>query len=443
MGYESTVKEAATALGVSEARVKQLIKSDALDAKKAGGTWLIDSASIEQRASAPHSAGRPKRVDPSAAENYVLMNRNHEVLEFSYDEKSGAFSGSNTVFDTSRAPLGVVSSRGVSASAQALSFWWNHRAIPRTRDGLLEKLGDLGVRRAEQLPFRSLGLSLSDQYWVRPSGADVDWHEVNFFENDFAAGEGGGWLDNVGLSSPDNTSEGELSKRWVQRGSKRILLKGGGVLDQEPYNELVASTLHKKLLDESEYVAYTLEELPDGQTASACETFISSEEEYIPAWYVRQILKRPNHRNEYQHYIECCVKLGVENTEEHLSRMIVCDDILANFDRHWRNFGLIRNVETLECRCAPLFDSGNSLWCNVPLAQLERKDFRFSTKPFYADSKRQLRLVGDCGWLERGKLDGFAEEAQETLLRNHELSQRVPFIAEGIEYRINRVFDLL
>ncbi len=24
--------------------------------------------------------------------------------------------------------------------------------------------------------------------------------------------------------------------------------------------------------------------------------------------------------------------------------MIVCDDIIANYDRHWRNFGLVRNV---------------------------------------------------------------------------------------------------
>lgn len=443
MGYENTVREAAGALGVSVSRVQQLIKSGALDAKKAGGTWLIDSASLEARATAPRSAGRPKRVDAFAAEHYILMNRQHEVLEFAYDPSAGSFSGTTSIFDAARAPLGVVSAHGVSASSQALAFWWNHRAIPRTRDGLAERLGALGVESAERLPFCSLGLSLSDQYWVRLSGVDINWQDINFFENDFDADEEGGWLDSVGLSSPDNTSEGELSKRWVQRGKKRILLKGGGVLGQEPYNEAVATCLHSRLLRKGDYVSYALEKLPDGQAASACETFVSSEEEYIPARYVKQVLKRPNHRSEFQHYLECCAKLGVKDAEEALSKMIVCDDILANFDRHWRNFGLIRNVETLEYRCAPLFDSGNSLWCNAPLAQLERRDFRFNTKPFYADSKRQLRLVGDCGWLKRESLAGFAEEAQEILSRNNEIEQRASLVAEGVECRINRVFDLL
>lgn len=43
--------------------------------------------------------------------------------------------------------------------------------------------------------------------------------------------------------------------------------------------------------------------------------------------------------------------------------MIVCDFILANIDRHFNNFGAIRNIETLEFkRVAPIFDNGCSLW---------------------------------------------------------------------------------
>lgn len=34
---------------------------------------------------------------------------------------------------------------------------------------------------------------------------------------------------------------------------------------------------------------------------------------------------------------------------------------VVGFDRHWRNLGLIRGVETLVLRSAPLFGAGNSL----------------------------------------------------------------------------------
>ena len=33
---------------------------------------------------------------------------------------------------------------------------------------------------------RSMGLSLSDHYWIRPSDTSVSWNEVNFFDNGFS-----------------------------------------------------------------------------------------------------------------------------------------------------------------------------------------------------------------------------------------------------------------
>ena len=43
-------------------------------------------------------------------------------------------------------------------------------------------------------------------------------------------------------------------------------------------------------------------------------------------------------------------------------KMIIWDFILANKDRHFNNFGVIRNVLTLEFeKVAPIFDNGCSL----------------------------------------------------------------------------------
>ena len=132
----------------------------------------------------------------------------------------------------------------------------------------------------------------------------------------------------------------------------------------------------------------------------------------LPAYYVNEVLPSAPHRDSYRHYVECCAALGVEGIETALGKMILCDDIMANTDRHWRNFGLIRDVETLEYRTAPLFDTGSSLWCRVPTRELAYTPFVVDMRPFYEDADRQLRLVGDTSWLNLDKLAGFPEWCQ-------------------------------
>ena len=56
-----TAAEAARMLGVSAARVAQLVKAGALDSWKAGGTRMVSCESVECRLAEGHKAGRPKR----------------------------------------------------------------------------------------------------------------------------------------------------------------------------------------------------------------------------------------------------------------------------------------------------------------------------------------------------------------------------------------------
>ncbi len=442
--FSLTVAEAAQLLGVSAPRVYQLIKQGVLEAEKVSGVWLVSRASTEARLEVGAHVGRPaKRREGALRQTYTLMNGTHEVLDFEYDAVSKEFFETGRIHDALRAPLGLVSPRGARVSAKALAYWWQHRAIPRTRGGMTAKLAQLGFELPSQIPFASLGLSLSDQYWVRPLGARVKWEDINFFDNDFSEDDfGGAWLDQVGLDSPDNTSEGQLPKAWVVCDGVRKLVKGGTSLNQEPYNEVAATRLYGRLLADSEYVPYELEQRGE-EAVSVCATFVTREEEYIPAYYVRQIIRQPNHRNDHQHYLECCAELGVADAEAALAKMIVCDDILGNTDRHWRNFGLVRNVETLEYRIAPLFDTGNSLWCASTLGQLRAGDFSFTTKPFYEDANRQLRLVNDYSWFNPAALEEFADDVAHILSANPALGERVPCVREAVQHRIDRIVRML
>jgi hypothetical protein len=51
---------------------------------------------------------------------------------------------------------------------------------------LREALDVLGVPFPQLLLTKSCGLSLSDQYWIRPEGSSLRWEDINFFDNPFS-----------------------------------------------------------------------------------------------------------------------------------------------------------------------------------------------------------------------------------------------------------------
>ena len=122
--------------------------------------------------------------------------------------------------------------------------------------------------------------------------------------------------------------------------------------------------------------------------------------------------------------------------------MIVCDDLLANSDRHFRNFGIVRNVEMLECRLAPIFDSGTSLWCDVGFDALAHGERSFRSGQFYENPGRQLLLVEDFDWFDASRLDGFVDEVMGILEGNEALEAHLPFIRAALLWRIERMVDI-
>lgn len=82
--------------------------------------------------------------------------------------------------------------------------------------------------------------------------------------------------------------------------------------------------------------------------------------------------------------------------------------MIANEDRHFNNFGLIRNAETLEwIGVAPIFDCGSSLWHRTLETQIKPKSPSLSCKPFKKTHSEQLKLVNDFSWIDLNKLQFF------------------------------------
>ena len=212
------------------------------------------------------------------------------------------------------------------------------------------------------------------------------------------------------------------------------------MLNQEPFNEVIATKLYERILNDNEYVKYKI--IYDNDRAvSICKNFITQDTELIPAWKINEYYKFYVDENKYEHYIRCLNQLKIPDANILVDKMIICDFILANKDRHFNNFGVIRNVETLEFeRVAPIFDNGCSLWFDEN--DMYVGEF-FLTKPFEEYEKMQVSLVKNISWLDIKKLDGFIDEVREILSSNKLLSQeRINKITEQIKSRIEFVNEL-
>jgi hypothetical protein len=79
--------------------------------------------------------------------------------------------------------------------------------------------------------------------------------------------------------------------------------------------------------------------------------------------------------------------------------MLAIDYLTGNIDRHWGNFGILRNADNLEILGhAPLYDSGFSLWYNVDEVDI-LANINIPSKPFKLFHNEQIKMVSDFSWI--------------------------------------------
>lgn len=385
---------------------------------------------------------------------FTVMNKNHPVLDFLYDMDGHRVLKILGQYELDYAPLTFFDGQG-NITKRTVNDWWNQRAIPRSRRNIKNMLSGLGIDSRFELIEANSALSLSDRYWVNDPQSPKRWEDINFFDNDFSEDLGFYALGqscpvaDPSFISPDATTGGNLPKKWVIKDGKRLLVKDGtGPAGQEVHNEVVATKLYGRLLSPEEFVPYDFH-VEDGVTYCACPNMLGEDEEYVPVADIMSQFKKPNNQGDYAFLVECFEKLGLGRVDEYFAKMFTCDYILANHDRHYGNFGAIRNVETLEyTRFAPIFDTGSSLWCNKEVLNTP-KDFVYLARPFApvrADGKitwppeRLLEKLTCRDWFAPERLDGFVEEAVSILGTNPNLpDERIDLIRTGLKMQISKL----
>ena len=243
--------------------------------------------------------------------------------------------------------------------------WLQKRVIPKNRAYVAEILKTFGLSINDTKGIIDIckGLSLNDSYWVVPRDFTGTFAQYNLYENRFSeilslvAYTGIGQSDAAFTTSPELTTNGMLPKAWRFIPGEGIYLYKGGTFGaantgNEPYSEYYASQVAQAMGLNA--VTYELENWK-GITASRCKLFTDIDTAYIP---IGRIVREGGLKACLDYYKE----LG-EGPYEQVKSMLVFDAVIYNEDRHFGNFGVLRDNHSGEIiGAAPIFDNGLSLF---------------------------------------------------------------------------------
>ena len=352
----------------------------------------------------------------------TLMNKYTEVLVAEYDSATSVFTKIYEVKNIDYAPY-ILKSVYIEDNINDtpfrtnLSEWFKGRGIPSWRDKLDLLLHRLNITAPYELLDKAFGLSLSDQYWLKPEGSNISYDDINFFDNDFDYAEFmEASLSNnsktitkeSSLRTPNNTTDGMLKKAWIIDNGIRYLLKGGYKNETlQPFNEVLASEICKRL--GFDHVEYTIDTYKD-MVVSKCPCFINKDTEFITCHQIINNMVRHDSIEDYEEYIKKLEDEGIDNVREKVENMYILDFLIMNEDRHLNNFGIIRDVNTLKwIDVAPIFDNGHSL--NMEYFDDEEVHISGNGRFFYEVKSFDeiIKVVKNIKRIDISKLDGIVE----------------------------------
>ncbi|MCL1845775.1 MAG: XRE family transcriptional regulator [Defluviitaleaceae bacterium] len=268
--------------------------------------------------------------------------------------------------------------------------WLGRRVIPKNRAFVEEILRTFGLTSGDTKGIIDVckGLSLNDSYWIVPEGFDGKFSEFNLYENRFSeilslvAYTGVTQSDAAFSTSPELTTDGMLPKAWrFIEGEGIFLFKGAtsgfANTGKEPYCEFYASQVAEAM--KLDAVRYDLENWK-GLLASKCKLFTDVNTAFIP---IGRLVKSGG--------ISAVVKFYDERGKifaDAVRDMLVFDALVYNEDRHFGNFGVLRDNHTGEITApAPIFDNGLSMFALAMKDDYENLDeYAKSRLPAYPNT---------------------------------------------------------
>lgn len=283
---------------------------------------------------------------------FQLMNKNKLIATFDVSRVMGTDILTDIKIHD-RLPLGVTDKK--------LQQWVTSRYAAKHRSQLAGYLNSMKADTTIGYIKLTHSVSINDTYWIKEDGESLTWEDVSLYTNDFdeavqhLAFDGGG-LRGVQLSStsPEFGTNGAYEKCWVREDTGVYLYKRGtegfSNAGMEPYSECLASQIFEAMKAGIYYDVVNYR----GKKASRCRLFTNENVGFVPySAFAQDTDTLIDVTRFYQNYFDI----------ERLKRMLVCDAITFNTDRHFGNFGFLYNTDTLDLiEPAPSFDFNLALF---------------------------------------------------------------------------------
>lgn len=293
---------------------------------------------------------------------YVLMNKDRSILSFlcsrsEFDEPSFQ----ELFWHVAYRPIGY----------KSLTGFLERRKAPKHREHIQRLLERFGCDDLEGFINVTHAVSLNDTFWVKKAESDLCWNQVSLYRNEFdqliseAAFDGSASSSELSTTSPEFGTDGNYAKCWVREDNEIYLYKtGSSRYEVEPLSEFLAAQLAAILCPS--FVDYDLD-FYRGKLISKCRLFTSEAEGLAKAAGIF-----PG---------ECTIPVLLEyfdklGSGDDFRRMCVLDSLIFNPDRHYGNFGVMFDTETMApLRMCPVFDNNRSLFPDLDQDQLEHPDW--------------------------------------------------------------------
>lgn len=294
---------------------------------------------------------------------YLLLNKNTPILTFSctrneFDEPE--FHEEDWLADCR--PIGYLDPESFLA----------RRKAPKHRQHIQELLERYGCDDLEGFLKVTHALSLNDTFWVKGARSSLTWDNVSLYRNEFdqlisqAAFDGTVSSSELSSTSPEFGTDGYYAKCWVREGTDIFLYKSGSALyEMEPISEYLVSQVAEDLCPHS--VSYDLDHY-HGKLISKCRLFTDEQMGLAKAGSIFRGKKQT-----IPTLLEYFASIG---SEDAFRRMCVLDALVLNPDRHYGNFGVLFDTDTMQVLgMAPVFDNNRALFPELDEDQLADPDW--------------------------------------------------------------------
>ena len=250
----------------------------------------------------------------------------------------------------------------ISDNKDNLQHWLSSRALSLSRQNAKKLYNALRIEQVTtdrercKIVLMCNGVSILDNYWLRLAKGPQCWRDINIRHNSLndtiaqVALHGDSVSICGSLNSPELTTDGVYPKAWRRYSDNTLWLhKADQIIEGKAMIEVMCSNILDKMnVQLCDYEIGT----DGGKQVCKCKALTDDKHSIVSALDYLKYCKANN--------IDF-IKSIMDVDSDAIYKMCIVDYLIANNDRHSRNWGFLYKPSTMELiGCHPLFDHNNS-----------------------------------------------------------------------------------